>query len=60
MLAFRENSKFLNLSKSIKYIKAQCLKIHFKVYYSKIAEVIHNKKLLIHYFFESLVRLVLS
>jgi len=44
----------------IKYIRTQCPIIHLKSYCNKMAEVVHDEKLLMHFFQDSLSGAVLS
>jgi len=57
ILTFLESSKSLNL---LNTQGAQCLETHIKVYYSRMTKAIHDEKILINYFCESLVRHILS
>lgn len=38
----------------IKYTRTQCTTTHLKSYYNKMIEVVHDKKLLMHFFQDSL------
>lgn len=42
--------KKLKVLEFAKYIGTQCLMTHLKVYYNKMAKVVHDEKLLIHFF----------
>lgn len=42
--------KKLKVLEFAKYIGTQCLMTHLKVHYNKMAKVIHDEKLLIHFF----------
>jgi hypothetical protein len=44
----------------IKYIRTQCPITHLKSYCNKMTEVVHDKKLLMHFFQDSLSGAVLS
>lgn len=42
--------KKLKVLEFAKYIGTQCLMTHLKVHYNKMAKVVHDEKLLIHFF----------
>jgi hypothetical protein len=44
----------------VKYTRMECLKTHLRSYYNKMAEVIHDDKLLIYFFQDSLTGSALS
>jgi len=44
----------------VKYTRMECPKTHLRSYYNKMAEVIHNDKLLIYFFQDSLTGSALS
>jgi len=46
--------KKFRVTKFIKYTGTQCLVTHLKAYCNKIAEVVDDEKLLIHFFQDSL------
>jgi hypothetical protein len=51
--------KFL-VSKFIKYTKMYCPSTHLKSYYNKMVAIIHDEKLLIHFFQDNLNSVVFS
>jgi len=53
-------SKKFKVTEFFKYTVLECLKTHLRLYYNKMIEVIHNKKLPIHFFQNSLTGSVLS
>jgi hypothetical protein len=52
--------KEFGMPKFIKYMKLECLNTHLRSYYKKITEVIHNDKLIIHFFQDNLTSSALS
>ena len=52
--------KIFCVPKFIKYTRTQCPITHLKSYCNKIKEVMHDEKLLIHFFQDSLSRTMLS
>ena len=52
--------KKFHVPKFIKYTGTQCLMTHLKFNYNKMAEIVHDKKLLMRFFQDSLSRAVLS
>ena len=44
----------------VKYTGTQCLITHIKAYYNKITEVVHDEKLLIHFFQDNLSDIALT
>ena len=52
--------KRFRVPKFIKYIRTQCPITHLKSYCNKMTEVVHDKKLLMHFFQDSLSGAVLS
>ena len=53
-------SKEFRVLDFVKYSGLECLNTHLQSYYNKIAEMIHNDKVLIYFFQDSLTRFVLS
>jgi hypothetical protein len=52
--------KNFHVPKFIKYTGTQCPTIYLKSYYNKMIEVVHDGKLLMHLFQDSLIRVALS
>jgi hypothetical protein len=52
--------KNFHVPKFIKYTGTQCPTIYLKSYYNKMTEVVHNGKLLMHLFQDSLIRVAPS
>jgi len=53
-------SKKFRVPKFIKYTGTQCPITHLKAYYNKMAEVVYDEKLLIHFFQDSLSDVALT
>jgi len=54
------NPKKIKVLEFIKYIETQCPITHLKAYYNKIAEVVYDEKLLIHFFQDNLSDVALT
>lgn len=52
--------KNLCIPEFIKYIGTQCLTTHLKSYCNKMVKVVHDKKLLMHFFHDSLSEVALN
>ena len=53
-------SKKFHVPKFIKYTRIQCLVTDLKFYYNKMTEVVHDEKLVMHFFQDSLSGVTLN